>query len=631
MNSSTAITALMVMITLLVAAGAAVAAPALSGELPARDQVPVNETWDLSVLYPDDAAWQADCDKVRQLCQKISRYSAVASWSAGDLANVLELRDQISQLINERIYPYASLHKDEDTSNSHYQAMAGQAQTLSAEAGVATAFIEPMINNMPQAQLISYYQTEPRLKPYKFYLQNIIRLREHILPEREEQLLSRAGEVTAAPATIFGALTTADIRFPAIDDGQGNKVTLSSGRYYTFITSNDRTVRQQAFTEYQGSYRQYRNTLAATLDAHVKSEVFVSKSRNYQSARQMALSGDNIPPEVYDNLIDTVNANLPALHRYVALKKKLLGLDEMHMYDLYAPLVPDIDWPIEYDQAEATILAALSPLGGDYAGKLKEALSSRWIDVRETQNKRTGAYSWGLYGSHPFILLNWNNRLNDLSTLAHELGHAMHSYYSNTSQPFATAGYATFTAETASTVNENLLSEYLIAHTDDRQKKLYLINQKLEDIRATLFRQTMFAEFEREIYRYVEAGNTLTADYLDKIYHDLNVKYFGPGIVVDSPIDCEWSRIPHFYRFFYVYQYATGLSAATAISTAILNNPAEAVPRYIEFLKSGGSDYPLNLLKKAGVDMTTPAPVQLTLDKFSQLLDEFARLSETAG
>ena len=596
-----------------------------AAQLPARSAIPAESRWSLEDIYPSDDAWQTDFDRIKTLMPQIASYQGKLDQSAANLLDCLTLRDELG-ITSGKVFAYARMRRDENTADSKYQAMTSRTESLLAEAGAATAFIEPDILSMPDEKLASLRQSESRLAPYNFYFDNLLRQKKHILSPAEEALLSKMSEVGHAPENIFTMLARADLKFPEIKDEKGKSVHLSEGRYRTFIMSADRRVRQEAFQKLFSTYNQYRNTWAATLGGSVKKNIFYANARKYDSALAAALESENVPVSVYTRLIDTVSENLAPLHRYVALKKKLLGLTEIHMCDLYVPLVPDMHITLPYEEARTLVKNGLTPLGEEYAGLLEKALSSRWIDVYENQGKQSGAYSWGVYGTHPFILLNYNNRLEDAMTLAHELGHSMHSYHSNSTQPYATHDYTIFSAEVASTTNETLLLDYQLKNTTDRKKKLYLLNEYLETIRTTVFRQTMFAEFEMKLYERAESGEAITADMLDAMWHELNVKYYGPQMVVDKDIDVEWSRIPHFYYNFYVYQYVTGFSAANALATQILNEGEPARIRYLNFLKSGGSDYSLNLLKKAGVDMSSPEPVKITIDRFNHLIDEMEKL-----
>ena len=598
---------------------------AAAAKLPSRTELPTESKWNLSDIYPSDEAWESEFDRLKNLGVNIAAYQNKLDQSPQLLLECLQARDEIG-IASGKLFAYARMHRDENTADSKYQAMTSRAETLLASVGAATAFIEPNILAMPAEKLTEFRLAEAGLKPYSFYFDNLLRQKQHILSPAEEALLSKISEVGDAPQTIFTMLARADIKFPEVKDEQGRLVQLSEGRYRNFVMSADRSVRQEAFQKLFGTYAQYRNTLAATLGGSVKKNIFYAQARKYDSAIAAALEPDNVPVSVYNNLVDTVNENLTPLHRYVALKKKALKLDEMHMYDLYVPLVRDVHITMPYDEARSLIKKGLTPLGEDYGVILDKALSSRWVDVYETKGKQSGAYSWGVFGAHPFILMNYNNRLEDAMTLAHELGHSLHSYYSNATQPYATHDYTIFSAEVASTTNETLLLDHLLKTTNDRKKKMYLLNEYLESVRTTVFRQAMFSEFERDLYARAEAGEAITADMLDDMWHKLNIKYYGPQMVVDKEIVGEWSRIPHFYYNFYVYQYVTGFSAANALAAQILSEGEPARDRYLAFLKSGGSDYSIDLLKKAGVDMSSPEPIKLTIQRFERMLGELEKL-----
>ena len=600
-------------------------AESAAAKLPSRSEIPAESKWNLSDIYSSDEAWENEFERLKNLGAQIAAYQNKLDQSPQLLLECLRARDEIG-IASGKLFAYARMHRDENTADSKYQAMTSRAETLLASVGAATAFIEPNILAMPVEKLTEFRQAEAGLKPYSFYFDNLLRQKQHILSPAEEALLSKISEVGEAPQTIFTMLARADIKFPDVKDDQGRQVQLSEGRYRNFVMSADRSVRQEAFQKLFGTYAQYRNTMAATLGGSVKKNMFYAQARKYDSAIAGALEPDNVPVSVYNNLVDTVNENLAPLHRYVGLKKKALKLDEMHMYDLYVPLVRDVHITMNYDEARGLIKMGLSPLGEEYGTILDKALSSRWVDVYETQGKQSGAYSWGVFGAHPFILMNYNNRLEDAMTLAHELGHSLHSYYSNSTQPYATHDYTIFSAEVASTTNETLLLDHLLKTTTDRKKKMYLLNEYLESVRTTVFRQAMFSEFERDLYARAEAGEAITADMLDDMWRKLNIKYYGPQMVVDKEIVGEWSRIPHFYYNFYVYQYVTGFSAANALASQILSEGDPARDRYLDFLKSGGSDYSINLLKKAGVDMSSPEPIKLTIQRFERMLGELEKL-----
>ncbi|WP_018132614.1 oligoendopeptidase F [Effusibacillus pohliae] len=602
------------------------AAPA-ARMLPKRNEIPDEMKWKLEDMYATTEQWEQDFQEVRNLIVKIQGFAGKLAESAHNLLDCLKVQDQLAEKMG-RLYAYARMRRDEDNTNATYQALTDRAATLSVQASSATAFVTPEILSIPPETLEQFMAEEPELQLYQFALQEILRTKEHVLSPAEEQLLAAVGELAHAPGTIFGMLNNADIKFPTIRDENGEEVELTKGRYIQFLESKDRRVRKDAFEALYATYRQQKNTLAAILNASVKKDVFYAKVRKYESARHAAMDADNIPVEVYDNLIRTVREYLPEMYRYVRLRKKLLGVDELHMYDLFAPIVPDVEFKISYEEAKRIVAKGLEPLGEEYGSILQEGFNSRWIDVHENQGKTSGAYSWGPYGTHPFVLLNWQDNMNNMFTLAHEMGHAIHSYFTNTTQPFTYSDYTIFVAEVASTCNEALVLEHLLRTTSDPRERMYLINHQLEAFRGTVFRQTMFAEFEKMTHEKVEAGEPLTPELLCQMYRELNLDYYGPDMVVDEEIDMEWARIPHFYNAFYVYKYATGFSAATALSQQILREGKPAVDRYIRFLKSGSSDYSINLLKAAGVDMTSPQPIRDALDVFKKLLDEMEQLAE---
>ncbi len=582
-----------------------------------------NYTWKLEDIYADEEKWEQDFKKAEALLSEVAAYQGRLGESAETLLKALKASEQL-QMLNEKLFTYACMRQDEDNTNAKYQALKDRAAGLSTKVSTAVSFMVPEILSLP-TETLNEFRQQPGFKDYQFFLEELIRQKPHTLSESEEQLLAQVGDVTQGPDNIFRMVNIADMKFPTIKNEQGEDVEITHGNYQTLMMSFDRRVRKDAFTSLYSSYRARQNTLATTLSTAVKRDVFYARARKHSSALDAALFADNISTEVYDNLIKTVRANLDDLHRYVALRKKLLGVDELHMYDLYVPLVKDVQWKVEYPEAVEMVKQGLQPLGKEYIENLTAGFNSGWVDVYHRKGKTSGAYSWGPYGVHPYVLLNYDNNLNDVFTLAHEMGHAMHSYYSYREQPYINAHYSIFTAEVASTLNELMLMDYLLKKITDPDKKLYLINHYLETIRGTVYRQTMFAEFEKIIHEKIEAGEALTAESLSAVYRQLNVDYYGPEIVVDKDIDLEWSRIPHFYNAFYVYKYATGLSAAAALKNQIIEQGQPAVDRYISFLKSGGSDYPLNLLKSAGVDMTSPEPVQVALDLFAELLNELEK------
>ena len=597
-------------------------------KLKKRHEVPDEHKWDLDSVYASVEAWEKDYAAVEAMLPRLTAFQGRLGESAGTLLQALQTRDEISKLL-EQVVVYARMKEDEDTANSTYQALSARSRTLYAKAAAVGAFLTPEILAIPEETIRAWLDEEPGLAVYRHELEDTLREKAHVRSPEVEELLAQMAEVGAGPSDIFGKLNHADLKFPKIRDEEGNEVDLTLGRYLRFLESPVREVRKQAFEALYTTYRKFRNTLAATYASSVKKDVFYATARRYPSARAAALSGTNVPESVYDNLIATVNRNLPALHRYVQLRRRMLGLDELHMYDLYTPMVADVDKKIPYEEAVDTILKALAPLGEEYCEVARRGMTvDRWVDIYENEGKRSGAYSFGAYTTKPYILMNYQDNLDSMFTLAHELGHSMHSYFSRRHQPYHYAGYTIFVAEVASTFNEALLTDYLLKSTDDTKLKMYLINHQLETFRTTLYRQVMFAEFEHIAHQRVEGGQALTADVLDEIYYDLNKRYYGTeGVVVDDLIAVEWARIPHFYSAFYVYQYATGLSAAAALSQQVLTEGGPAVERYLEFLKSGSSDYSTNLLKKAGVDMTSPEPVQQALDVFDRLVGEMERLA----
>lgn len=596
-----------------------------SGKLPLRSELNPEDQWDLTPIFASDEEWEKAFKEVKQLAPKMLDYQGRLMESAATLAEALQLRDTISQKLG-KVYVYAHLKKDEDTTNSKYVAFDSRASSLYVEVASAMSFISPEILKADEKTVRSYIENYEPLQVYTHYLEELLRQKAHTLSEPEEAILAQVAELANAPGDIFTMINNADMKFPTITDENGEEQELTHGRYIRFLESRNRRVRQDAFKAMYDTFKKQKNTLAATLNANVKKDVFYARVRKYPSSLEASLDKDNIPVSVYTGLIETVHQFLPAFHRYLALRKRTLGLDELHMYDLYVPLVEDDKMTYEYEEATQLVRESLKPLGDEYLAVIDEAFGSRWIDVYENVGKRSGAYSSGTYGTPPYILLNYQGNLNDVYTLTHELGHSVHSYFSRKTQPYIYSDYTIFVAEVASTLNEALLTHHFLQETDDPVMRKIILNHYLESFRGTVFRQTMFAEFEKLIHEKAEAGEALTADKLNEWYYDLNKTYFGPDVVVDEDIAMEWARIPHFYYNFYVYKYATGFSAATALSQQIIHEGQEAVNRYLTFLKSGGSDYPLELLKKAGVDMTSPEPVRQALQVFEQTLAELEEL-----
>lgn len=595
------------------------------GGVPARHEVEQQYKWDVESVYADDASWEADFAKTRELAKKIKAFSGRLGEGAGVLLECLTLRDELMVLASQVIV-YANLRQDEDTANTKHQGMANRGGSLAVELQTAVSFVEPELLALADGVVEAFLKAEADLEEYRHFLDNVLRRKPHTLTPREEQLLSMVTELDDAPYNIFSMLNNADMRFPEILDEEGKSVELSHGRFIKYMQSPDRKVRRGAYEAMYITYGQLKNTLAASLNSKIKGGMFFARARNFNSALEASLFEDSIPVSVYDNVIDAVNAHLEPLHKYVSLKKRVLGVDRIAMHDIYAPLVSQAKFEVPFAQGKEMVLTALSPLGDEYVRDAQQAFAEGWIDLYENRGKRSGAYSSGTYSTKPFMLLNYDDTLNSASTMAHELGHSMHSFYSNANQPPAKAGYPIFLAEVASTLNEALLNHHLLKITDDKQKRLYIINEYLETIRGTVYRQTLFAEFEKEIYARTEAGRPLTNEDYSELWTQLNKKYYGPEMEVDDLIGMEWARIPHFYYNFYVYKYVTGFAAATCLAQKVLTGDGEATGRYLNFLKSGGSDYPLNTLKKAGVDMTTPEPLVTTLDVFAKLLEELEQM-----
>jgi oligoendopeptidase F len=595
-------------------------------QVPRRDEIPVEYTWDLTTIYSDDAAWEQNAARLEGMAPEIAALQGTIGQGAGALLRALQLRDEVGMRLWQ-IYVYANRRRDSDSTDPAGQALAERAGSLVARLGAATAFIEPEILAIPEETIATWQREEAGLQIYTYALEELARQRAHVRSAEVEGILAEFYDVTRASRETFEVLTNADLDFPTIEDENGQPVKLSHARYGRYMESLDRRVRRDAFKGMFSAFGSIRNTLGTTLAAEVRAHTLNARVRNYSSALEAALKPHDIPLDVYHNLIATINANLPRLHRYMRVRKRIMGLDELRFYDLYAPLVAEADITIPYGEATETVQAAFAPLGDDYGAAVKKSFTSRWIDVYENVGKRNGAYSDGSYTTAPFILLNYQDKLRDMFTLAHELGHSMHSFFTRRTQPFVYGDYTLFVAEVASTLNEALLTDHLLKTRRDTALRKHLIAQQLEDIRATIFRQTMFAEFELDIHQRTEAGEPLTADSISKPYYDLVARYLGPDVTLDEEIVYEWARIPHFYFNFYVYQYATGLSAALALSDQILAEGQPAVDRYLRFLSSGSSRSSIDMLRDAGVDMTTPAPIQRAMDRFDALLDELEAMS----
>ena len=595
-------------------------------KIPVRSEADPKYTWALEDVYANNDVWKADLEKARALPAQLAAYKGHLGDSAQKLLEFLQLGDGISVLFDS-LYGYAQRRSDEDTANSLYQGMTSQAMSAMVAVDAASSFETPELLAIPDDKLEQFYQEEPALETYRLALTRIRSKRAHILSDAEEKLLAAAGEMSQAPDSVYSVFADADLKFPSATDKDGNSHPVTHGTYIPLMHSADRVLRKSAFASLYSVYGQFRNTAAALLSAQVKQLKFYADARKYDSTLQASLDGNYVPTEVYTNLISAVHENMAPMYRYVDLRRKLLGVDELHMYDLYTPIVSDVDVNIPYEEAKQTVYDALACMGDDYRAILKEGFDNRWIDVYENVGKCSGAYSAGLR-KHPYVLLNYSGTLDSMFTLAHEMGHAIHSYLSNKHQPVAYSNYSIFVAEVASTCNEALLMQHLLKTTKDKKRRAYLINYFLEQFRTTLYRQTMFAEFELEINRRNERGESLTAESLNALYHELNHQYFGDDIVIDKEIDLEWARIPHFYYDYYVYQYATGYSAAIALSRRILKEGAPAVKAYIHFLSGGCSTDPISLLRGAGVDMASTAPIHDALQLFDELITEMEQLME---
>ena len=589
-----------------------------------RTEISKEYKWKIEDLYAANDIWEEDFIKLQKGIEELKCFEGTLSQSAENLLKMQEKCDELNQLA-EKVYVYANQRLHEDTSNAYYQGLSGRAQMLLVQMSETASYIEPEILAIPEEKLEEMMKDEG-LRKYETYFRRLLRRKEHILSKEMEELLAGVDEVAEGPKDTFMMFNNADIKFPVIKGEDGEPIEITHGKYVKLLESQNREVRKAAFEGLYESYGKFKNTLAATYRANVKQAGFFAKARKYESSLKAALAGSHIPVEVYDSLIESVRAHLPALHEYVKVRKEKLGVEELHMYDLYVPMVGEADKKIPYEEAKEIVLNGLAPLGEDYLELLKKGFNEGWIDVYENEGKRSGAYSWGAYGTHPYVLLNYQDNLNNVFTLAHEMGHALHSYHSDETQDYIYAGYKIFVAEVASTCNEALLIRYLLDHSKDDKEKAYLLNYFLEQFRSTLFRQTMFAEFEKLAHAKSEAGETLTAEVLCDMYYDLNKKYFGNEIVVDKEIALEWSRIPHFYTPFYVYQYSTGFSAAIAISSKILKGEPGIVEKYKKFLSSGSSLDCIDLLKICDVDMTTKEPVEEALKVFENTLEEFSEI-----
>ncbi len=593
-------------------------------EAPTRDQIADEFKWDLSEFYPSDEAWEADMKALEERIPEMEAYKGRLGESPDVLAECLMKSDTLGMLAH-RLYVYAALNLDMDNSQGKYQEMRSRILGIYSRLGESQAYVNPEILKIENAKVEEFLNND-KLAVYRFMIEDLIRQKEHIMSEEVEEVLSMASTVTAGPGNIFQMMDDADIKFPNLIDEEGNEIELTRGRYSQLLRSTNREVRKAASDAYNDTYLDYENGLGACLASSVNADVFQTRARKYNTCLERSLDGNKIPISVFENLLETASSNLEPVHRYVALRKKFLGLDTLEGHDMYVPLVQNVETKIPYDEGKKLVLDAMKVLGNDYVKNLELALNSRWIDVYETQNKGSGGYSWGTYTVHPVVLLNYADQLDDVFTLGHELGHCMHSYYSNKSEPYAYAGHSLFTAEVASTCNETILIHHMLNKAKTREEKLYLLNHYIEMIMGTFYTQIMFSEFEYQIHQVVEQGGALSAENMRKMYRDIYQKYYGPDYYIPENRDLGCLRIGHFYRQYYVYQYATSFAASQMLAARILDGDKKAISDYIEFIKTGSSDYPIEILKKAGVDMTTPQPVENVINILSGLIDQFEKL-----
>ena len=591
-----------------------------------RIEQKVEDTWCLEDMFESDDFWEEEFGRLQRMIFQYEDFEGTLGESADRILEYLKFNDE-TNLLMERLYVYANMRYHQDMANSMYQEFAARAQKLMVEMSGASAFAEPEILEITTEKINVFFNENPELETYKRYISEILRGKNHTLDKKTETILAKSRQMANAAENIFSMYNGADIKFPSITTGEGEEIEITHGNFVPLLESVDREVRKAAFEGVYETYGKMRNTLAATFAANLDQANFYAQVRNFSSAREMYLYGSNIPESVYDNLIETVHKNMDKMHKYVSLRKKILDVSELHMYDLYTPIAKAPDTKYSFEAAKDIVLEGLAPMGEEYIKVLEEGFDNRWIDVYENEGKRSGAYSWGAYGIHPYVLMNYHGTLDHVFTLAHEMGHAIHSYYSDANQPYVNAGYKIFVAEVASTCNESLLIQHLLKITEDEEEKTYLINHFLEQFKGTLYRQTMFAEFEKIAHSMVQNGEGVTADRLCGIYYNLNKEYFGDDIIIDKEIELEWARIPHFYNPFYVYQYATGLSAAIALSKRILEEGKPAVEDYMKFLTGGSSQDPIELLKIAGVDMTSSEPIETALELFGNLLEELQKIT----
>lgn len=596
-------------------------------QLPKRSELEVAQTWDLRKIFADDQAFEQALQDVSKKLKEVVIYKGTLGKGPDELYRAIEFIGEITRQF-EVIYVYSHLKNDQDTTDSIYQGLHAKSSSLAAQVSEAISWFEPELLQIRDETIWSYVDEKPELDPYRHFIANVLRERPHILSEKEEALLAGAGEIFGASSKTFSILNNSDLKFPTIKNEKGERVQLSHGLYGQLLESTTPEVREEAFKGMYSVYQQFQNTFATTLSNHVKTHNFKATIRNYSSAREAALASNHIPEAVYDSLLEVVKENLPLLHRYVALRKKVLGLETLHMYDLYTPILGDAPIRYSYEEAKGKALVALQPLGLEYMAVVEEAFDSRWIDVVENQGKRSGAYSSGCYDTAPYILMNWHDSLDQLYTLVHEMGHSVHSYFTRKNQPYIYGDYSIFLAEIASTTNENILTEHLLATETDPKVRAFVLNRYLDGFKGTIFRQTQFAEFEHFIHTEDAKGVPLTSEYLSDYYGNLNAEYYGDAVARDPEIAVEWARIPHFYYNYYVYQYSTGFSAASTLANKIIKQEPHALEDYLTYLKSGSSDFPIEVMKKAGVDMTQPVYLEEAMAVFEARLEEFEALIE---
>ncbi|HGF7459085.1 oligoendopeptidase F [Enterococcus faecium] len=594
-------------------------------QLPKREELPENLTWDLTKIFSSDQEFDEKYLELSEKLKKSEKYKGTLDQGASQFLDAIEFVLSVYRQ-TEIIYVYAHLKNDQDTGNTEYQALYARASSLFSKVSEAVSWFEPEILQLSDERIWQYFKEESKLEVYRHYIQQIVDNRAHVLSADQESLLAGAGEIFEASSDTFAVLNNADLVFPTIEGENGEKVQLSHGVYGQLLESTDRSVREAAFKGLYSVYEQFRNTFASTLSTHIKGHNFKAKVRNYSSAREASLSNNHIPESVYDTLVAVVNKHLPLLHRYMELRKRLLEVEKLHMYDLYTPVLGEAPITFTYEEAKEKALEALKPMGEEYMTIVEKAFSERWIDVVENKGKRSGAYSSGSYDTNPYILLNWHDTLDQLFTLVHEMGHSVHSYFTRSNQPYVYGDYSIFLAEIASTTNENILTEYLLETEKDPRVRAYVLNHYLDGFKGTVFRQTQFAEFEHFMHTEDEKGVPLTSEYLSDSYGKLNAKYYGPAVEEDPEIKFEWSRIPHFYYNYYVFQYSTGFSAASALAKRILSQEPDALENYLAYLKAGNSDYPVEVMKKAGVDMTQAAYIEDAMSMFEQRLNELEEL-----